>query len=303
MSAAVCQVRNLHVSAVHRNRHTLLLRDVSMQIAPGEVHAIVGESGAGKSMMVRTMLGVTPPNIRVQAGSIELLGHDWLALPEPRKRQHLGREIALIPQDPLTALNPALTVGRQLGDLLTLHLGLSGVQRQSAVDDWLVAVRIRNPSSVARQYPHELSGGMRQRVLIAMAFCCGPRLILADEPTTALDVTVQREILMLLRRLQREHGTAIGFVTHNLGIVAKLCDNATVLHSGMVVEQASVARLFSQPASDYTRALLAATPRHDQPADHLQPVSDALVAQLQADARAFDRHFASEHGIRLEAGA
>ncbi len=300
-SAAVLAVHGLQVAARRRRRLQMLLRDVSLRVAAGEVHALVGESGAGKSLFVRTILGVAPPGVQVLGGRIDLLGHDWLDLADRARRAMLGRDVALIPQDPLTALNPAWRIGDQLGDCLARHLGLARAECSARVLHWLDAVRLADPARVARQYPHELSGGMRQRVLIAMAFCGEPRLILADEPTTALDVTVQREILMLLRRLQRDKGSAIVFVTHNLGIVARLCDQVTILHTGMVVEHGPVRDVFTSPRSPYTRALIGATPRHDRPAEALVPVDDAVNATLIHHARQFDIEYARTHRVHLAA--
>jgi len=306
-SQAILDINQLHVAAVTRRRlrkrFTLLLRDVSLNVQAGELRALVGESGAGKSMIVRTVLDVAPAGVQVLSGRIGLLGLDWLRTGAAERRAHLGKDVALIPQDPLTALNPVLRIGRQMESLLAQHLPLDLKERQASMLYWLDAVKIREPERVLRQYPHELSGGMRQRVLIAMAFSCGPKLILADEPTTALDVTVQREVLALLRQLQRAHQTAILFITHNLGIVAKLCDSATVLHSGMVLEQGSVSDIFSNAnrhqAAPYTEALLAATPRYDRPGDMLEPVADEVTAALHQQAAAFDERYAAQHRIRL----
>lgn len=299
----VLEISALNVSAVRHRRHTLLLRDISLSVKAGEVRALVGESGAGKSMIVRTLLGVAPVGVKILTGQVRLLGTDWLALSDRARRRYLGRDIALVPQDPLTALNPVLTIGRQMGDLLDLHLKPSRAQRQALMLRWLDAVQIREPARILAQYPHELSGGMRQRVLIAMAFSCEPKLILADEPTTALDVTVQREILSLLKRLQHEHRTAILFITHNLGIVAKLCDTASVMHSGMVLEHGTVAQIFApqdgHQGSAYTQALLAATPRYDRPAETLQPVAESLAQTLRDRAAAYDQTFAQDHRLRL----
>jgi len=306
-SSTVLDIAQLHVAAVARQRFrqrvTMLLRDVSLSVQAGEVRALVGESGAGKSMIVRTVLDVAPVGVKILSGQINLLGLDWLKTRALERRAHLGKDIALIPQDPLTALNPVLRIGRQMGDLLAQHLPLDHNARRELMLQWLDAVQIREPMRVLEQYPHELSGGMRQRVLIAMAFSCKPQLILADEPTTALDVTVQREVLALLRQLQRQHQTAILFITHNLGIVAKLCDSATVLHSGMVLEQGSVAEIFSNAnrhqAAAYTEALLAATPRYDRPGEMLTPVAPEVTTALRQKAAAFDKRYANEHRIQL----
>ena len=290
------RIDGLHLAlTAHRQRNTaqLILRGVDLRIAPGEVHALVGESGAGKSMVGRTVLGIPPPGMAVVAGRIEFLGVDWLATGERQRRQQLGRDLALIPQDPLTALNPGRTIGAQVGDVLRLHLRLAPAAARERVLELLATVQIRDPATVARQYPHELSGGMRQRVLIAIAFACRPKLIVADEPTTALDVTVQREVLRLLRRLQQDHAAAVLFITHNLGLVAKIADRVSVIHSGRIVEQGEVRQIVEAPSSDYTRALFRATPRHDRPADALVPIADSVTDALRAEAHAYDRAWAA----------
>ena len=295
--APVLTIERLHVGLPARLAAAprLLLRGIDLSVGAGEVHALVGESGAGKSMVGRTVLGILPPSVRVFEGSVRLLGHDWLGLPEKQRRKHLGSDIALIPQDPQSALNPAYTIGRQTGDVLRLHLGLGMAEARQRAAQLLAAVQIRNPARVLDQYPHELSGGMRQRVLIAIAFACRPKLIVADEPTTALDVTVQREILRLLRALQRDEGAAVLFITHNLGLVAKLCDRVSVIHSGRIVEDGAVQAIFETPRSDYTRALFAATPRHDRPAAALQPIAPAVTDALLAQARAYDLQWQGAH--------
>jgi peptide/nickel transport system ATP-binding protein len=286
----VLTIERLHVGLPARRGAAprLLLRGVDLRIAAGEVHALVGESGAGKSMVGRAVLGILPSSVRVLEGGVRLLGHDWLGLSEAKRRRHLGSDVALIPQDPQSALNPSYTIGRQVADVLKLHLGMDSSAARQRAAQLLTAVQIRSPAQVLEQYPHELSGGMRQRVLIAIAFACRPKLIVADEPTTALDVTVQREILRLLRALQRDEGAAVLFITHNLGLVAKLCDRVSVIHSGRIVEHGAVQEIFEAPRTDYTRALFAATPRHDRPAAALQPIGPALTEALLAQASAYD---------------
>ena len=300
MGERVLTIERLHVGlpASRQAGPRLLLRGIDLAIDRGEVHALVGESGAGKSMVGRSVLGILPPPVRVFDGTVTLLGHDWLALPEPVRRKHLGSDVALIPQDPQTALNPATTIGRQTGDVLRLHLGLGRTEARERAEELLAAVQIRQPARVLDQYPHELSGGMRQRVLIAIAFACRPKLIVADEPTTALDVTVQREILRLLRSLQRDEGAAVLFITHNLGLVAKLCDRVSVIHSGRIVEDGAVGAIFAAPRSDYTRALFAATPRHDRPAAALQPIAPEVTEALLAEARAYDSRWQAPRSMR-----
>ena len=267
---------------------TPILRGVGIDVMPGEVHGLVGESGAGKTIVGKAVLGIAPAGARIRDGRMTFLREDLIAMPERRRRDLLGRQIALIPQDPMTGLNPVLRIDRQMTDPLRLHLGLDRAAALAKALELLHQVHIREPERVLRQYPHELSGGMRQRVLIAMAFSCRPQLIVADEPTTALDVTVQRQILRLIKELQETAGTAILFITHDLGVVSKICDRVSVIHSGRILESAGVADLFDFPQHDYTRALMRATPRYDRPGDVLEPVPADLTARLIAEAEALD---------------
>jgi peptide/nickel transport system ATP-binding protein len=299
MSGDAClSIAGLHVAlrGTRARAASLILRGIDLEIAAGEVHALVGESGAGKSVVGRTALGIPPPWLQVVAGELRFLGMDWLSMSPAQRRVHLGRDIALIPQDPLTALNPGHTIARQLGDVLRLHLKLDAAKARARCVELLERVHIRAPKTVLAQYPHELSGGMRQRVLIAMAFACRPRLIVADEPTTALDVTVQREVLRLLRELQRDDGAAVLFITHNLGLVAKLADRVSVIHAGCIVERGDVRAVVETPHAPYTRALFAATPRHDRPADALRPIADAVTDELWQRAGAYDAGWWKAHG-------
>ena len=266
-----------------------VLRGVSLAVQPGEVRGLVGESGAGKSMLGRAVLGLLPANATITSGHITFEGRDLLQMPETERRDLLGRRIALIPQDPMTSLNPVKRVGAQIARLLRHHLGLSARAALARATELLTEVAIREPERVLSLYPHEISGGMRQRVLIAMAFACDPALVIADEPTTAIDVTVQRQVLQLVERLRQRHGSAVLFITHNLGVVAKICRSMTVLHAGRVLEEGETADVLTRPRHAYTRALLAATPRADRPAETLRPVPPALIEQLWSEARRLDR--------------
>jgi peptide/nickel transport system ATP-binding protein len=269
VSGPLLAIERLSATLAGRGGGTLL-HEVSLSVEAGEVHGIVGMSGAGKSMIGRAVLGVLPPVVRITGGRIRLAGQDLTALAERAHRRAL-RALALIPQDPLSALNPSRRIGAQITDVMRLRLGLSAGAAEARARTLLEEVRIREPERVLRCYPHELSGGMRQRVLIAAAFAAEPRLIIADEPTTALDVTVQKQILRLLRDLQRRHGTAILFITHDLGVVAKICNHVSVLRDGRVIEQAPIADILARPQHPYTRALFAAMPRYDRPAEAALP--------------------------------
>jgi peptide/nickel transport system ATP-binding protein len=275
-----------------------LLRSVSLAVHPGEVHALVGESGAGKSMVARAVFGILPKAVDIVEGQVTLADQDLVRLPESTRRLFIGKRAAFIPQDPLTALNPAKRIEQQISDRLIHILGMKKAKARARALALLAEVKIAEPERVMRLYPHELSGGMRQRVLIASAFSAEPRLIVADEPTTALDVTVQKQILGLIADMQARHGTALLFITHNLGVVAKLCQRASVLYAGKVVEQAPVAELFARPKHAYTRALMAATPRYDRPDDSLKPASPELLAALAREVAETDSAWAGErqHG-------
>ncbi|HXZ00088.1 MAG TPA: ABC transporter ATP-binding protein [Stellaceae bacterium] len=284
--SALLEIENLHLELA--GGALPVLRGVSLTLAAGSVLGLVGESGAGKTMVGKTVLGLQPERARISDGAIRFAGRDVAHLGAAERRALLGRAMALIPQDPMSALNPVMRVERQMTDVIRFHLGLGrGAARRRALE-LLAAVHIREPERVLRQYPHELSGGMRQRVLIAIAFACRPQLIVADEPTTALDVTVQRQILRLVKELQSTAGTALLFITHDLGVVAKICDRVAVMHAGRILEAAGVAEVFARPRHDYTRALFAATPRYDRPGETLVPVPPDLTERLLAEAAAYD---------------
>jgi peptide/nickel transport system ATP-binding protein len=266
-----------------------LLRRVSLDLAAGEVRGLVGESGAGKSMIGKAVLGILPPSVEITGGEILLEGTDLLRLPPAERRRRIGASCALIPQDPLTALNPSHRIGPQITDRLVDILGWTRADADQRARELLAEVQIPDPDRVLRSYPHELSGGMRQRILIASAFAAEPRLIVADEPTTALDVTVQKQILKLIAGMQARHGTAILFVTHDLGVVSKVCQQLTVLYSGMVVEDSTVTDFFAAPRHAYSAALLAATPKYTDPTAGLNPVPDSVIDAVRAEVAAFDR--------------
>jgi peptide/nickel transport system ATP-binding protein len=265
-----------------------ILRRVSLTVATGEVHGLVGESGAGKSTIAKAILGIIPSQVKVTGGRIDFESRDLLSLSAAELRAVLGRDIALVPQDPSTALNPSRRIDVQMTDGLRLKRGLSAKEARVRAGGLLEEVQIRDPERVLASYPHQLSGGMRQRVLIAAAFGLEPALVIADEPTTALDVTVQKQILRLFRSLQERHGTSVLFVSHDLGVVAQICDRLTVLYMGKVMEQGATADVLASPRHPYTKALLAANPRYDRPDSGLEPTPPEVIAALRAEIAAFD---------------
>jgi peptide/nickel transport system ATP-binding protein len=266
-----------------------ILRDVSLEVAAGEVRGLVGESGAGKSMIGKAILGTLPQSIEIIGGQIILDGVDLLSLPPAARRTRVGQICALIPQDPLTALNPSRRIGPQITNRLVDILRWSRADAEKRARDLLAEVHIPDPERVMRSYPHELSGGMRQRILIASAFAAEPKLIVADEPTTALDVTVQKQILKLIAEMQARHGTALLFVTHDLGVVSKVCQSLSVLYGGLVVEDTPVRDFFRAPQHPYSRALLAATPKYTDPEGSLTPVPEDVIRAVRAQVETADR--------------
>ncbi|MEO3812735.1 ABC transporter ATP-binding protein [Sphaerisporangium sp. B11E5] len=239
-----------------------ILRGVDLSLAQGRVHGLAGESGSGKTMTGLATLGLLPHGARV-SGRIALGDRELLGLPPRELNRVRGREIAMVFQDPATSLHPMLTVGRQITEHMRHHLRLGRTEAHSRAVDLLTQVRIPSPADAARRYPHQFSGGMRQRIAIAVALACGPRVLIADEPTTALDVTVQAGVLRLLRRLCDELGLAVLLVTHDLGVMSAVADEVSVMRDGLVVETGPRARVLREPGHPYTRALLDALPRED----------------------------------------
>ncbi|MGB8811949.1 MAG: ABC transporter ATP-binding protein [Paracoccaceae bacterium] len=289
---AFLSVRNLSVGL--RGTKDRLLRSVSLDLAPGEVRGLVGESGAGKSMIGKAILGTLPLSVTVVGGEIWLGGVDLLRLKPSERRRQIGATAALIPQDPLTALNPSRRIGPQITDRLVDILGWPRKAADARALQLLEEVHIPDGHRVLRSYPHELSGGMRQRILIASAFAAEPKLIVADEPTTALDVMVQKQILKLIREMQARHGTALLFVTHDLGVVSKVCQSLSVLYAGKVIEDTNVADFFAGPAHPYSAALLAATPKYTDPVGSLTPVPEQVVAAVRAEVATADEEWTND---------
>ena len=254
-------VRNLRTVFGTMQGEVTAVDDVSFDVAPGEVLGIVGESGSGKSVTALSILGLLPqPPGRVAGGEILFQGRDLLKMPKSELRQLRGSAIGMIFQEPMTSLNPVFTIGDQITETIRVHEKIGTTAARARGIEMLAKVGIPSPQRRVDDYPHQLSGGMRQRVMIAMALSCSPRLLLADEPTTALDVTIQAQILDLLRDLQREFGMAIVVITHNMGVIAEFADRVAVMYAGRIAEEGPVGRIFDAPAHPYTAGLLGSTP-------------------------------------------
>jgi len=263
MSGPLLEVRHLstHYVSARGTRVTRAVDDVSLTLDEGETLGIVGESGSGKTTLAVSLLRLLPPAGRIVSGEIRFEGDDLLRKSNAEMRRIRGKRIAMILQDPMASLNPLFTVGDQVAEPLRVHEGASRGSAWSRALDLLKAVRISAPEMRVREYPHQMSGGMRQRIVGAIAISCEPRLLIADEPTTSLDLTIQAQYLNLLRDLQRAHNLALIFITHNLGIVAKMCDQVAVMYGGRLVESGPIAQIYNAPAHPYTRALLESIPR------------------------------------------
>jgi peptide/nickel transport system ATP-binding protein len=258
---ALLEVENLQTHFRTPNGVNRAVDGVSFQVAEGETLAIVGESGCGKSVTANSILRLIPEPPGRIAGTIRFQGIDLLKLSDRAMRAIRGNDISMIFQEPMTSLNPVLNVGRQLGETLRLHQGLDKRAAEERSVEMLALVGISEPRRRVREYPHQMSGGMRQRVMIAMALACKPKLLIADEPTTALDVTIQAQILELMADLKRKVGAAIVLITHDLGVVAEVAERVMVMYAGRKVEEAPVAKLFRAPRHPYTQGLLGAVPK------------------------------------------
>jgi oligopeptide/dipeptide ABC transporter ATP-binding protein len=260
---ALLELQNLstHYVSAKGTRVVRAVEDVSLRIAAGETLGIVGESGSGKSTLALSILRLLPPAGRIPNGRMLFEGEDLLQKSDAEMRRVRGKRIAMILQDPMASLNPLFTIGDQVAEPIRVHEGATRASAWQRACDLLKAVRIPSPQARLSQHPHEMSGGMRQRIVGAIGISCEPRLLIADEPTTSLDLTIQAQYLNLLRELQRAHGLALIFITHNLGIVAKMCDQLAVMYAGRVVEQGPVRQIFKAPAHPYTKALLSSIPR------------------------------------------
>jgi oligopeptide/dipeptide ABC transporter ATP-binding protein len=265
-----------HVSAHYVSQQgTRVVRavdDVTITLSAGETLGIVGESGSGKSTLALTIMRLLPPAAQIVSGRMMFEGEDLIDKSDNEMRHIRGKRIAMILQDPMASLNPLFSIGNQVGEPLRVHDGLGRRGAWKRAIELLKSVRIPSPETRAGQFPHEMSGGMRQRIVGAIGISCEPRLLIADEPTTSLDLTIQAQYLNLLAELQREHGLALIFITHNLGIVAKMCDQIAVMYAGRVVEQGPVTRIFNTPVHPYTKALLTSIPRMSDNRDRLTAI-------------------------------
>jgi len=271
LAAPLLELDNLstyYVSA-QGTRVVRAVDEVSLRLNAGETLGIVGESGSGKSTLALTLMRVLPPAARIVGGRMLLDGEDLVTKSEVEMQHIRGKRIAMVLQDPMVSLNPLFTIGDQVAEPIRVHEGTARATAWKRAGELLKAVRIPSPEARLKQYPHEMSGGMRQRIVGAIGISCEPRLLIADEPTTSLDLTIQAQYLKMLRDLQQQHGLALIFITHNLGIVAKMCDQLAVMYAGRVVESGPVSRIFNAPAHPYTKALLNSIPRMGDPDQRL----------------------------------
>jgi oligopeptide/dipeptide ABC transporter ATP-binding protein len=257
--SALLEIEDLRIHLGERSREVALVDGVSLRIAPGEVVGLAGESGSGKTLTGLSALGLLPDRARA-TGSVRFAGEDVLRMPAKQLRRLRGHHVAVVFQDPMTSLHPMLTVGRQLTEHVQVHLGLTRSEADALAIELLTTVRLPDPEQVLSSFPHQFSGGMRQRIAIASALACGPRLLIADEPTTALDVTVQAGILRLLDRLRRERDLAVLMISHDLGVMSSLADTLHILYAGRIVESGSAGEILAAPRHPYTRSLLDSLP-------------------------------------------
>ncbi len=266
---ALLELNHLHTFFTTKRGIVKAVNDVSYSVEAGRTLGVVGESGSGKSVSAMSILQLLDGNGYIDSGSILFNGRDMSKLSKSEIEKVRGNEISVIFQEPMTSLNPVFTVEKQVSEPFMIHQGMNKKEAAARVIDMLRDVKIPNPETVAKQYPHQLSGGMRQRVMIAMALACQPKLLIADEPTTALDVTIQAQILKLMNELKAEHGTSILFITHDLGVIAQMADDVAVMYCGQVVEKAPARTIFTQSefSHPYTEGLMVSIPRLDTPAN------------------------------------
>lgn len=253
-------IKNLSIGFVDTKPIQMVVDNISFQVDQGEILGIVGESGSGKSMTALSIMGLLKDSAKITNGEIIIEGDNLLSMSEKQRRSYLGKEIAMVFQEPMTSLNPVMKIGEQVSEMLALHTTLSRKEQKKKTLDALLKVGLNNPEDLYNKYPHELSGGMRQRVMIAMAMICKPKLLIADEPTTALDVSVQAQILSLLKKMNKEYGVSIILISHDLGVIRTMCERTIVMAEGKIVEQGLVEDIFKNPKEDYTKKLIDAVP-------------------------------------------
>ena len=276
----VLTIDNLTTTFESHKQKIQAVRGVSLHVDEGDILAIVGESGSGKSVTMKSVMGLLGENADVQADYLELLQKDLLSMSEKEKRKMRGKDMAMIFQDPMTALNPLKKIGYHMIEVLRRHQNLSKAEARKVAIDMLGKVGIPSAESRMDQYPHEFSGGMRQRVMIAMALACEPDILIADEPTTALDVTIQAQILELMQSLQEKLGMAIIMVTHDLGVIASMCDEIIVMYGGRVCERGTADAIFYSPAHEYTKGLLRSIPTKTNSKTRLVPIGGTPINML-----------------------
>ena len=276
------EVKSLHTYFKTRKGTVKAVNDVSYALEPGKTIGIVGESGSGKSVTAMSILQLLDGNGYIAKGEVLFEGKDLTKLSQKEMYEIRGNKISVIFQEPMTSLNPVFTIKKQLSEPFIIHQNMKKKEAEKKALEMLTAVQIPNPEAVLRQYPHQLSGGMRQRVMIAMALACKPKILIADEPTTALDVTIQAQILRLMNDLQKENGTAIIFITHDLGVINEMADDVVVMYCGQVVEQTSAKVIFTdcEQSHPYTEGLMHSIPRIDHMTDRLEPIPGAVPHPL-----------------------
>jgi peptide/nickel transport system ATP-binding protein len=272
MTTALLELRRLAVSFATDDGTVQAVDGIDLALQRGRTLGLVGESGCGKSVTSLAVMGLLPPENARVSGEVHFEGRDLLKIAPNELRDLRGARLAMIFQEPMTSLNPAYTIGNQIVEAIQRHQGLGAAEARARAIEVLKLVRISNPEKRVDDYPHKLSGGMRQRAMIAMALACGPQLLIADEPTTALDVTIQAQILDLMRGLRRDTGTAIILITHDLGVVAEMADDVAVMYAGQIVERAPVQSLFARPEHPYTVGLLGSIPKLDQKRERLPSI-------------------------------
>ena len=284
MADPVLSIDNLSLALPKAGDRAFAIQDLSLTVEAGQTLCVVGESGSGKSMTALAVMGLLPRAVKATGGAIRLMGRDLLTLNERQMREVRGRDVSMIFQEPMTSLNPVMRVSEQIEETFSAHKALDPARRRARALELITEVGLPDPPAIARAYPHELSGGQRQRVMIAMALAMEPKLIIADEPTTALDVTTQAQILKLLDALRKKHGTAVLFITHDFGVVSEIADKVAVLQHGICVERGTAQEVLHNPRHDYTKRLLAAVPSLDPP-----PPKDLSQATIAFDVKGLEK--------------